>query len=116
MNTAILRIFLAKLGFSVPAVAGPVAVAAGRALTQGDNGSKLVYTGTGAATFTLPKGLTPGFNVTIIQSAAGVATVAGASGVTVAGVVGVKTAGAGAVIEVENTTTDKYVVTGGAAA
>ncbi|MNU19570.1 hypothetical protein D3C71_77990 [compost metagenome] len=116
MNTAILRIFLAKLGFSVPAVAGPIPVAAGRALTQGDNGAKLVYTGAADGTFTLPKGLAPGFTCTIIQTAAGTATVAAAAGATVAGVIGVKTFGLNAVIEVQNTTADKYVVTGGAGA
>jgi len=116
MNKSLLRYLLSSLGIAVPAAVGPTAVAAGRALTQADHGATLVYTGAGAGTFTIPKGLASGFKFTLIQGAAGVATIAGASGVTVAGVVGVKTAGANAVVEVRNSAADKYAVTGGASA
>jgi hypothetical protein len=114
MNLTILKLFLAKIGVTVPAGAGaPQTVAVARALTAADNGATLLYTGAADGTFTIPKDLVTGFKVSLIQGAAGQAIVAGASGVTVNAKGGtLQSAVQYSKIDVTNSDTNKYIVSG----
>jgi len=114
MNLAILKVFLNKVGVTVPAAgAAPQTVAVARALVAADNGATLLYTGAADGTFTLAKDLPAGFKVTLIQGAAGQAIVAGASGVTVNAKGGTpQSAVQWSKIDVVNSDTNKYVVGG----
>lgn len=80
---------------------------------EGLCGSILVCTNTSPITITIPSGLTSGFNLTIIQAAAGQITIAAGAGTTVNARNGLKTAGLNAIIGIisaVNSTT--FFVTG----
>lgn len=80
---------------------------------EGLCGSVLVCTNTSPITITIPSGLTSGFNLTIIQAAAGQITIAAGAGTTVNARNGLKTAGLNAIIGIisaVNSTT--FFVTG----
>ena len=114
MNASILSVFLKKFGVVVPTNgAGPVPLTAARALTDADNGAKLVYNGTTPITVTIAKDLAAGFGASIVQANTGVVTVAAASGVTLTSLSDyVKTAGQDAKIDLTNTSANKYILTG----
>jgi plastocyanin len=62
---------------------GVVAATTAYTLVQTDNGKVIYCANTGAATITIPSGLTAGFNCMIVQMAAGSVTIAAGSSTTV---------------------------------